>query len=240
MSRQIKDKLEWMFSDLIFEEKEHQYFVNGTCYPSVSSLIHGFETIVDFHNIAVAVAKKNKKSVKQVKQEWDKIKEEACTLGTNTHLFAENYNGTQEPINELEKAAKKFFDDLPDHYEVITKELRMYHREFRYAGTADLLLLDKRTNSIVIADFKTNKDLIKSYQYLMPPFEELEQSPLNKYKLQLSYYQIMIEQSGIEVSNRVIIWLRRDGEYEIIPTPDYTKTLRDCLQKKESSKIHIT
>ena len=64
---------------------------------------------------------------------------------------------------------------------------------------------------------------------LQPPFEHLEQNNFNKYQFQLSYYQIILEQTGYDVSNRVIVWLKRDGEYEIHSTTDYTKELRKCL-----------
>lgn len=232
MTKEIKNKVEWMFSDLVFEEERHLYFINGSPLPSVSSLIKGHETFVDFKAISKAVAIRDNKSQAQVVGEWDKIKNDACALGTATHNYAEFYDGTQEPQNELQHAAKKFFDELPEYYEILFKELRMYSREFKYAGTADLILLDKRTNTLVIADFKTNKDLWKSYQMLQSPFEHLEQNNFNKYQFQLSYYQIMLEQTHYEVSNRVIIWLQRNGEYSIHQTEDYTKDLRKCLLNK--------
>lgn len=229
MVQEILNKFEWLFSELVFKEEEHTYNLNGTYLPSVSSLVKRHETFVDFKAIAKAVAKRDNMSVEDVHSKWDKIKVDACALGHETHSYAEFYDGTQQPSNELEKAAKKFFDELPSYYKVISKELRMFSKEFKYAGTADLILLDTRTNTIVIADFKTNKDLWKSYHMLQPPFENLEQNNFNKYQFQLSYYQLMIEQSEYEVSNRVLIWLRRDGEYEIHATKDLTTELRKFL-----------
>ncbi len=229
LQQNIKSKIEWMFSDLVFEEESHKYFVNGIFYPSVSSLIKKHETKVNFKQIAKNVAEKDNKNLNEVLNDWDKKKNDACALGTQTHNYAEFYNGTQEPINDFQKAAKRFFDELPLYYEIIFKELRMYSREFKYAGTSDLILLDKRTNTLVIADFKTNKDLWKSYQMLQGKFSHLEQNNFNKYQLQLSYYQIMLEQSGYKVSNRVLIWLKPDGTYELHCTKDLTKDLKCCL-----------
>lgn len=229
MIDKIKNKLEWMFSDLEFEDERHLYFLNGVMFPSVSSLIKKHETFVDFKQIARNIARRDGVPVEQVLEKWEKKKDDACELGSETHNYAEFYDGTQIPTNLLQTAAKKFFDELPEYYEVVARELRMYSKEYKYAGTTDLLLLDKRTNTLVIADFKTNIDLWKSYHKLMPPFEDMEQNNFNKYQFQLSYYQIMIEQSGYDVSNRVIIWLKRDGNYEIHSTTDYTKELRKCL-----------
>lgn len=229
MVKEIQDKLEWMFCDMIFEEERHLYFINGVTYPSVSGLIKKHETFVDFAEKARNQAKRRKVPVSVVTGQWDKKRDDACALGSNTHLYAELYDGTQEPSNLLESAAKKFHDELPEHYVIISRELRMYSREFRYAGTADLILLDTRDNSLVIADYKTNEQLFRSYDNMLAPFDKLEQNNFNKYQLQLSYYQIMLEQSHYNVSKRVIIWLKRDGNYEIFNTKDYTKEIRKHL-----------
>jgi hypothetical protein len=45
MIKEIQNKIEWMFSDLVFEESKHTYHVNGTYFPSVSSLIKEHETL---------------------------------------------------------------------------------------------------------------------------------------------------------------------------------------------------
>lgn len=232
MIQEIRNKLEWMFSDLIFDEPRHLYFVNGVSLPSVSSLIKKHETFVDFEEKAVNQANRFGVPVSVIKKKWNDKKESACALGTETHLYAELYDGTQEPSNLLQEAARKFLQEMPEYYEIVSKELRMYSREFKYAGTSDLVLLDKRTNTLVIADYKTNENLFKAYQNMAIPFENFEQNNYNKYQLQLSYYQIMLEQSGYEVSNRAIIWLKRDGTYEIFCTEDLTQILRTLLCKK--------
>jgi hypothetical protein len=226
MIEQIKSKIDWIFSDLEFEEESHRYFVNGTPFPSVSTLIKKHETFVDFKAIKKAIAKRDNVTEENLTVDWDKKKNDACALGTKTHNYAEFYDGTQIPENGFQEAAKKFFDELPEYYVVLYKELRMYHREFKYAGTADLILLDTRTNSLVIADFKTNKDLWKAYQNLLGSFSHLEQNNFNKYQLQLSYYQIILEESFYPVTNRFIVWLRPEGNYEIHNTTDLTKELR--------------
>jgi hypothetical protein len=232
MIQEVRDKLEWMFSDLVFDEPRHLYFVNGVGLPSVSGLIKKHETFVDFEEKARNQAERFGVPLEVIKKKWNTKKEAACALGTATHLYAENYDGTQEPSNLLENSAKKFLEELPEYYEIVCKELRMYSREFKYAGTSDLVLLDKRTNTLVIADYKTNEDLFKTYQNLQAPFETYAQNNYNKYQLQLSYYQIMLEQTGYEVSNRVIIWLKRDGTYEIYCTEDLTVPIRAFLCKK--------
>jgi hypothetical protein len=52
---------------------------------------------------------------------------------------------------------------------------------------------------------------------------------LSSYKLQLSAYQLPLEDIGLKVIGRRIIWLKEDGEYELIPIDDYTGKLREIL-----------
>lgn len=229
MVQDIQRKLEWAFSDLKFEEEKHIYTLNGVPLPSVSSLIKKHETYVDFTEIANKIAERKEVPVEKIQEDWEIIKNNACTLGTNTHNYAELEYKKRKPVNALEEAAEKFLDTLPSYYTIVAKELRMFSKDLKYAGTADLILWDSRVNKLVIADYKTNKDLYKSYQNLQGIFSHLKQNNFNKYQLQLSYYQILLEQAGFEVSHRAIIWLQRDGGFEVLCTKDYTKELMGHL-----------
>ena len=108
----------------------------------------------------------------------------------------------------------------------------MFSKKYKYAGTADLLLLEKATGNVLLADYKTNKDLFKSYDLLHSPFEYLESSPYNKYQLQLSYYQIMLEEIDIKISDRLLVYLKIDGTYRVFNTVDFTEQLKSYLDKK--------
>ena len=52
---------------------------------------------------------------------------------------------------------------------------------------------------------------------------------LSLYTLQLSCYQIPLEDIGMKVLGRRIIWVKPDGNYEKIPVPDVTNVLRNVL-----------
>ena len=97
------------------------------------------------------------------------------------------------------------------------------------AGTADIILYNKQTNKFIIADYKTNKDLFKNFKgkKLKAPFNNLLDSPFDKYNIQLSMYQILFELTGYEVENRFIIWLKPDAEYEIYYTQDLRKEINN-------------
>lgn len=78
----------------------------------------------------------------------------------------------------------------------------------------------------MIPTHNTNIDIFKNYnnQKMLTPFEHLLDNPYNKYQLQFSYYQILVEQiEGIKVSSRKLLWLLPDASYLLYDTDDYTK-----------------
>ena len=81
----------------------------------------------------------------------------------------------------------------------------------------------------LIPTHNTNKDLFKNFKgkRLKAPFNNLLDSPFDKYNIQLSMYQILFELTGYEVENRFIIWLKPDAEYEIYYTQDLRKEINN-------------
>lgn len=80
----------------------------------------------------------------------------------------------------------------------------------------------------------TNKELRKDYsrntnKMLLPPFDDLYDESLGLYTLQLSCYQIPLEDIGLKVIGRRIVHLHDDGEYELVKIPDVTEKLRNTL-----------
>lgn len=61
-------------------------------------------------------------------------------------------------------------------------------------------------------------------------FNNLLDNPFNHYQLQLSFYQILFEQSGFKVSSRKLIWLLDDGTYKMYNMDDYTQQLKEQLK----------
>ena len=64
---------------------------------------------------------------------------------------------------------------------------------------------------------------------LLPPFENFYDEAQSLYTLQLSCYQIPLEDIGLKVIGRRLIHLKEDGTYEKIPLKDVTKELRNTL-----------
>lgn len=228
---ELRSSIKVKFEQLNFQEEAHTYNVEDIKLQSVSHFIKDYAQDFNAINAAIGVAKKTGKTVGEVLQEWEDMKNEACDLGTATHLFGEYFieTGDANPSNGYEEAIVKFWCELPDNYIPVTLELQMYCMKKGIAGTADIILYNKDTKKFVIADYKTNKDLFKNFKgkKLKPPFEDLYDSPIGKYTIQLSMYQLLFELTGYEVESRFLIWLKPDGTYTLHDTPD----VRDKIEK---------
>lgn len=151
------------------------------------------------------------------------------------------------PTHPKEEAILKFWDELPPSLHFVLAETKVYSGvnpdvaplNKNYAGTFDLLFYykdekDDSKSGLVIFDYKTNKTLNNEYNQtygkkLLYPFEDFTQEAQSLYTLQLSCYQIPLEDIGLKVIGRRIIHLKEDGTYEKISLPNVTEKLRNVL-----------
>lgn len=152
------------------------------------------------------------------------------------------------PTRPKEESALKFWDKFPKDMWVVLPETKLYSGvnpnlpKFKedFGGTMDLLMYykhptDDRKSGLVLGDWKTNADLYKEFsrakrKMMYPPFDEYFDESLSAYTIQLSCYQIPLEDIGLKVVGRRIIWLRED-DVEIIAVNDETKKLRKYLEQ---------
>lgn len=253
MFNHIKDKLGKAFTDLIFEVNTHTYCLHGELLISVSKKVESHYDKFDAAKMLPFSARKasleesRDVTVGELAHRWQTINKTACDLGHETHDYLEAFEGIQTPSTAQQQAGVKFLeyllnehipygDELIRRYEILYRELPLFSELYSYAGTPDLLLWDYMSNTIVIVDYKTNKNLWKTYGMLNTPFEFLECHPYNKYQLQLSYYQIMLEEAGFTVGQRLLAYLKSDSTYEVYPLSDFTLDLRVIMEHKEYSK----
>lgn len=156
-------------------------------------------------------------------------------------------DGVLIPTCPKEEAVLKFWNELPDNYHFVLAETKVFSGinpekpklRHNYAGTFDLLCYyeDKEhpeNSGLVIFDYKTNAELENAYnrrngRMLYSPFGTMVDESLSLYTLQLSCYQIPLEDIGLKVVDRRIVWLKDDngvGKYEIIPVKDVSIRLR--------------
>lgn len=151
------------------------------------------------------------------------------------------------PTRPKEESVLKFYDELNPNLHFVLAETKVYtgkninitNLKQNYCGTFDILFYyedpnNKENSGLCIFDFKTNKELKKDFsrengRFLLPPFGDLYEEPLSYYTLQLSCYQLPLEDIGLKVIARRIVWLKDDGSYELIPLQSVTDRLREVL-----------
>jgi len=149
------------------------------------------------------------------------------------------------PYGNKQKAVAKYYEDLyhteglypvmPEAQIYIDSENNKYGINYDISGTFDALFAFKDAKNewkLSIRDWKTNSSLendfnIRNGNTLLPPFDTLEfiDQPQSVYTLQLSLYQLGIEQLGYKVTDRKLLWLTEDCEYHKINVRDVTKEL---------------
>ena len=151
------------------------------------------------------------------------------------------------PTRPKEEAVLKFYDELDKNLHFVLAETKVYTGKNKqltnlkqdYCGTFDILFYYKdprndEKSGLCIFDFKTNKELRKDFsrengRMLLPPFSDFYAESLSYYTCQLSCYQIPLEDIGLKVIARRIVWLKDDGTYELVPLQDVTDRLRLVL-----------
>ncbi|MBR6516948.1 MAG: hypothetical protein IKT40_08960 [Bacilli bacterium] len=149
------------------------------------------------------------------------------------------------PYGKKEEAVMKFYEDIMkvDNVYPVMAEAKIYtgindtlNLKQNYSGTFDMLFAYKMKDGykLAIYDFKTNASLVNQFNIqhdvrMLTPFEDMIDQSLSKYTIQLSAYQLGIQQLGYEIVDRKIIWLKDDGTYEKISVRDVTKELVDVL-----------
>ena len=183
-------------------------------------------------------------TAEEIKKSWDDNNRQANEQGTYAHAFAENamrymvgdYDAIEDSFKDrlvdgkfyartgFEEAVVKFWKDLPDEYVPVMVESRVYATcgtdEAVYAGTFDLLLYCTipGKEGLVLGDYKTNQDLYKNYKEkkLLKPFDKLLDNPRGHYMIQQSAYQRALNEIGLTVKGKRLVWIKNDGTYQIV------------------------
>lgn len=152
------------------------------------------------------------------------------------------------PIHPKEEAAKAFLESLHPGLHLVLNEARVYsglnpdasrNLSERICGTFDMLYWydgdgDASKAGFVLFDYKTNASLCsdfirQNHVMLLSPFSDLYQESLGEYTIQLSLYSLMLEDIGIKVLGRRIVWLKDDGTFETVALGDVSERLRAVL-----------
>lgn len=154
--------------------------------------------------------------------------------------------GFLAPIHPREEAVLRFMNEMPCSMHSVINEAKVYsgknpckerNLSEQIAGTFDMLYYndgsDGQPEGFMILDYKTNANLANDYnrkygKMLREPFNAMTEEDLSLYTIQLSLYALMLEDIGIPIISRRIVWLK-DNEYQIVPVEDVSEKLRISL-----------
>lgn len=212
-----------LFKDILYIDKSHEYFnlVTGGKLPSVTSFIKKFSKPFDEEYWLNYKSKQLQISKESLKEEWDLKGKIGRELGTLIHNYLEarfkrkiispyipEYLDNQK-INNLIDVCEQYYKDW-NHIEVEALELVVGNTKI--AGT-----LDKLMEGGLLRDFKSGQ-LKSGYEPLLSPFDDMIDSSLNKYALQLNTYRQLLEEKDIKINKMEIIFFTED-EYQIHDIP---------------------
>lgn len=215
-----------------FTEKGHLYTLwNGKHPTSVTTLLGKCFPSFDAKRIANFIVRgKNYMTgeyagmtVDQIVEHWSKNGKEASDKGSYLHKEIELYlNGeiswSQNPDFPLFLSFWKHFTEANPNWKVYRTEWIIFDEEGHVAGSIDLTLINEH-GQLALVDWKRSKEIyIKSKDGTFGYGElcHLENSNLNKYRLQLNCYRHIIEKNyGFEVVSMFIVALHPNNALTI-------------------------
>ena len=198
-------------------EPEHKYLLASAPdieFKSVTGVVGEYFKPFDKDAIAHKLISSYKKykgmDPEELIRKWDAAAEHGTKVHKEIESFILNHEAPAEPkakraVDWLEK-----YQDNDD--KEIYPEIIVYSRDLRIAGSIDLVILDKGSNSYEIFDWKTAKEIDKqSFNNKMGTHSitrQLMDCRFVHYSLQLSFYRYIMETYyGLKVDKHTIAHL---------------------------------
>ena len=194
---------------ITFTEADHKYETpDFDDFVSSSGIIHQFFPEFDSEAISERIAAKRGKTPLQLRNEWKANADAACDYGTRCHevaeyIFTDRLSELHTPRNPKEQntfaVAWNAVQMLKEQYQSIGCELIVFSERLRVCGTLDLLMYDPATNTVLILDWKTNREIKQSAfkgEKGFAPIQHLENCNYHHYSLQLSIYEFLMRHEG--------------------------------------------
>ena len=234
---------------VIFDATSHTYLYEGQSLISVTTFIKTFTEPFNSLFPSINKTKSNKTNKTGItdphllRKYWKLGAERATNLGTATHAFAEMYIlDRNTPIKTgYDRSVVNAITWLEQEWEIMIQEEIVYNILYGIAGSIDLKLRHKKTKRYGLGDWKVTEDMTKSYNKLKEPFNNLKDSALNKYSIQLDSYSILSNEL-IDEKDRFIIQLRNNGEFNVYhPTHEKKEfQLPFTLDKTKEAMVHYS
>jgi len=218
-----------------FDEAAHVYTLDGKIVYGVTSFLNRFVKPFDSDYWSKKKADDEGITQEEMLKRWDDKRDRSCELGHNVHDWIEHFyeNNVTKPTKDAEaneriEKFKLIYESKLKNLESIGSEIRIFSRKYNIAGTIDKLYLWE--GQVIVGDWKTNKQIKTDKDFcfgkLLYPFEKYKENELNKYSLQISLYQLLLEEAGIESDYGFICHIPGEGEAKIYKLKDFRADLR--------------
>jgi ATP-dependent exoDNAse (exonuclease V) beta subunit len=216
---------------ITFDEPTHTYSIEGSSKGVISGTKFVHSCFPHFN--ADLVIKKmmaspkwsqNKlfgKTAEEIKKEWDTNARSASSAGTSMHLGIEQFfNGASDRIDpELLKSTEwkyftNFWKDSAGDLVPYRTEWNVWSKEYKLAGSIDMVFYRKSDNSYVIYDWKRSKEIktTNDWESAYDPISHLPNCNYWQYTLQLNTYRWFLETYyGVHVSDMCIVVFHPDN-----------------------------
>ena len=223
-------------------------------YPSVTKVIKKFYDEFDAEQISEQISKGDRKKKNELLLKWKESGDKAVNLGNRVHYFLEqtsvdlfNLRKTlREPVFECDRyqllasdkmisAGNKYLKIMKERGGVLLDtEMVIGHPDLGYVGQPDKVWLFESKSGgeigIAITDWKTNqsKNFVpnKYTKKLKPPFDDIDDTALGHYYLQLPLYgKLLLKMlEGTEFENTkllgcIVVHLNEDSMYSEYRVP---------------------
>ena len=208
-------------NNISLEKEDHIYQLNnepGFQFTSVTSFVGKFFEKFDSKAIATKLTTTHPKykdlTVQQLLDQWKK----KADYGTLVHEEIEFYLNNQTPPKDNRSIrAIEWLNGykMQSDFELYSEKI-IYSKELQLAGTIDLLMYDKNSDSYIIVDWKTSSKIATSaYKHKAGHHEitrNLEDCNFNHYSLQLSLYRYLLENYyNLNINNQMIVHITPDN-----------------------------
>ena len=218
-------------TNISFDEPTHTYKIKGSSKGVISctKFIHNFFPVFNADNVIRKMMASPKwptnklfgKSAQEIKDLWDKNAKEASSAGTLMHYAIEQFmNRDYDHIDNTVKQSKEwayfnnFWKDTKGDLVPFRTEWNVWSKEYKLAGSIDMVFYKKSTNSYVIYDWKRSKEIkfTNDWETALDPINHLPSCNYWQYSLQLNVYRWFLETYyGLNISSMCIVVFHPDN-----------------------------
>lgn len=239
-------------NNIVLIEDIHRYellddpnFEFTSCTNFIKLFFEPFDKIGIANNLTSSHDKYSDMTPQELVEEWDKSGDEGTAVHNEIQQFIDK---GIEPTKDKSILAVKWIKENMTDSNILFSEVMVYSKELELAGSIDLLVYNKETDSYKIYDWKTSKRIdINSFRYRMGNHEvtsHLMDCNYTHYSLQLSLYQYILEKNyNLKIDDAEIVHIGESKiaihKYQYLKNEieNMLKINRDMLKRKAEDSL---